>query len=302
MRYSKELVIGLTTLATIICFTWGYNFLKGKNVFKAKRDYYAFYDHVHGLEVGQPVTISGYKIGQVTEITLDVSFGGALLVGCHISKPLEINSDTKVKIYDMDIMGAKGLQLELGTSSQMAVTGDTLQGDIQISLTEQVTKQFVPIKDGTERLINVLDSTLRSITLLTQKASHLIEVNHNSISSAAEHIDTLSQTLSAQREDFEVILNNFKVFSEDLAASDVSEAISQIDETMNSLDLVLTDINSGQGSLGKLVKDGQLYTDMSASMSQLELLLEDLREHPKRYVHFSLFGRKDNAVHSDSLN
>lgn len=302
MRYSKELVIGLTTLATIICFAWGYNFLKGKNVFKAKRDYYAFYDHVHGLEVGQPVTISGYKIGQVTEITLDVSFGGALLVGFHISKPLEINSDTKVKIYDMDIMGAKGLQLELGTSSQMAVTGDTLQGDIQISLTEQVTKQFVPIKDGTERLINVLDSTLRSITLLTQKASHLIEVNHNSISSAAEHIDTLSQTLSAQREDFEVILNNFKVFSEDLAASDVSEAISQIDETMNSLDLVLTDINSGQGSLGKLVKDGQLYTDMSASMSQLELLLEDLREHPKRYVHFSLFGRKDNAVHSDSLN
>ena len=92
------------------------------------------------------------------------------------------------------------------------------------------------------------------------------------------------------------------MFSEDLAASDVSEAISQIDETMNSLDLVLTDINSGQGSLGKLVKDGQLYTDMSASMSQLELLLEDLREHPKRYVHFSLFGRKDNAVHSDSLN
>ena len=302
MKYSKELAIGLTTVATIICFTWGYNFLKGKNVFKAKRDYYAFYDHVHGLEVGQPVTISGYKIGQVTEITLDVSFGGALLVGFHISKPLEINSDTKVKIDDMDIMGAKGLQLELGTSSQMAVTGDTLQGDIQISLTEQVTKQFVPIKDGTERLINVLDSTLRSITLLTQKASHLIEVNHNSISSAAEHIDTLSQTLSAQREDFEVILNNFKVFSEELAASDVSEAISQIDETMNSLDLVLTDINSGQGSLGKLVKDGQLYTDMSASMSQLELLLEDLREHPKRYVHFSLFGRKDNAEHSDSLN
>ena len=227
---------------------------------------------------------------------------GPCWLGFIFQKPLEINSDTKVKIYDMDIMGAKGLQLELGTSSQMAVTGDTLQGDIQISLTEQVTKQFVPIKDGTERLINVLDSTLRSITLLTQKASLLIEVNHNSISSAAEHIDTLSQTLSAQREDFEVILNNFRMFSEDLAASDVSEAISQIDETMNSLDLVLTDINSGQGSLGKLVKDGQLYTDMSASMSQLELLLEDLREHPKRYVHFSLFGRKDNAVHSDSLN
>ncbi|MDB2317757.1 MlaD family protein [Flavobacteriales bacterium] len=302
MKYSKELAIGLTTVATIICFTWGYNFLKGKNVFKAKRDYYAFYDHVHGLEVGQPVTISGYKIGQVTEITFDASYGGALLVGFHISKPLDISNDTKVKIYDMDIMGAKGLQLEPGISKVMAISGDTLQGDIQISLTEQVTKQFVPIKDGTERLINVLDSTLRSITLLTQKASDLIEVNHNSISSAAEHIDTLSQTLNAQREDFEVILNNFRTFSSDLAASNVSSAISQIDETMNSLDLVLTDINTGHGSLGKLVKDGQLYTDMTASMSQLELLLEDLREHPKRYVHFSLFGRKESTAPSDTLN
>ena len=199
MRYSKELVIGITAVATIICFVWGYNFLKGKNIFTAKRDYYAFYEHVHGLEVGQPVTINGYKIGQVTEINFDVSFGGSLLVGFHISRPIDFSKDTKVEIYDMDIMGAKGLQLQPGTSDLLAVSGDTLQGDIQISLTEQVTKQFVPIKDGTERLINVLDSTLRSITLLTEKASHLIEVNHHSITNAAGNIDTLSQVLNSQR-------------------------------------------------------------------------------------------------------
>ena len=187
MRYSKELVIGLTTVAAVICFIWGYNFLKGKNIFKAKRDYYAFYEHVHGLEVGQPVTINGFKIGQVTQITFDPSYDGKLLVGFHISKPIDFGTDTKVKIYDMDIMGAKGLELELGTSNEFALTGDTLQGDIQISLTEQVTKQFVPIKDGTERLISVLDSTLKSITSLTEKASSLIEVNHKSITSAAEN-------------------------------------------------------------------------------------------------------------------
>ena len=302
MRYSKELVIGLTTVATIICFVWGYNFLKGKNVFKTKRDYFAFYDHVHGLEVGQPVTISGYKIGQVTEITFDVAYEGALLVGFHISKPLEISKDTRVKIYDMDIMGAKGLQLEPGTSSELAVSGDTLQGDIQISLTEQVTKQFVPIKDGTERLITVLDSTLRSITILTQKASNLIEQNHHGISSAVEHIDTLSRALNAQRKDFEVIMDNLKDFSADVADADVSKTISQVDETMNSLNHVLTDIHSGQGSLSKLVKDDGLYMEMTESMSQLEWLLKDLREHPKRYVHFSLFGRKDSPTPSDSIN
>jgi len=300
MRYSKELVIGITTVATIICFVWGYNFLKGKNIFTTKRDYYAFYEHVHGLEVGQPVTINGYKIGQVTEINFDVSYGGSLLVGFHISRPIDFSKDTKVEIYDMDIMGAKGLQLQPGTSDVLAVSGDTLQGDIQISLTEQVTKQFVPIKDGTERLINVLDSTLRSITLLTEKASHLIEVNHQSITSAAGNIDTLSQALNSQRKDFEAILNNMKAFSKDLVDSDVEQTISQVDETMNNLDLVLADINSGKGSLGKLVKDGKLYMEMSESMSQLELLLEDMREHPKRYVHFSLFGRKDSPT--DTIN
>mgnify|MGYP003385853523 FL=1 len=300
MRYSKELVIGLTTVASIICFIWGYNFLKGKNIFTAKRDYYAFYEHVHGLEVGQPVTINGYKIGQVTDITFDSSFGGALLVGFHISKPLDFGVDTQVKIYDMDIMGAKGLELEVGSSSIVAVAGDTLVGDIQISLTEQVTKQFVPIKDGTERLISVLDSTLKSITSLTEKTSHLIEANHRSITSAVENIDTLSQVLNSQRKDFESILKNMSVFSKDLVESDVNGAVAQVEQTMSSLDTLLVSVNSGGGSLGKLIKDRKLYTEMSESMAQLELLLEDMRVNPKRYVHFSLFGRKSSET--DTIN
>lgn len=300
MRYSKELVIGLTTIAAVICFIWGYNFLKGKNIFTSKQDYYAFYDHVHGLEVGQSVTINGYKIGQVTDISMDSSYGGKLLVGFHISKPMDINSDSKVTIYDVDIMGAKGLQLSLGSSNILAVTGDTLEGDIQISLTEQVTKQFVPIKDGTERLISVLDSTLKSITELTDKATNLIEANHQSITSAAGNIDTLSQVLNAQRKDFEAILDNMSAFTKDLVESDVNTTIAQVDQTMQSLDTVLTNINSGRGSLGKLIKDGKFYMEMTESMTQLELLLEDMRANPKRYVHFSLFGRKETPV--DTIN
>lgn len=300
MRYSKELVIGLTAVAAIICFIWGFNFLKGKNIFKAKRDYYAFYEHVHGLEVGQPVTVSGYKIGQVTQITFDSSFDGKLLVGFHISKPFDFSDDSHVKIYDMDIMGAKGLEIEPGNSSRLAVSGDTLLGSIQISLTEQVTKQFVPIKDGTERLISVLDSTLKSITELTDKASRLIEENHNSLTSAAGNIDTLSQVLNAQRKDFEVIVDNMSKFTNDLADSDIGNTIAQVDQTMSSLDTTLTNINTGKGSLGKLIKDGKFYMEMTESMEQLEKLLEDLRTNPKRYVHFSLFGRKESL--GDTIN
>ena len=299
MKYTKELVIGITAVATIICFVWGYNFLKGKNVFTEKRDYYAFYEHVHGLQVGQPVTINGFKIGQVTEINFSQSTYGPLLVGFHISKPIDFSKDTKVEIYDMDIMGAKGLQLKPGVLKMYASPGDTLIGDIQISLTEQVTKQFVPIKDGTERLINVLDSTLKSITLLTEKASRLIDANHESITSASGNIDTLSQTFNAQRKHFEDIVNNMKSFSEQIVDSEIDQTILQVDETMSSLDLVLKDVNSGNGSLGKFIKDGDFYMDMNDSMTQLELLLKDMRENPKRYVHFSLFGRKSSS--SDTI-
>lgn len=293
MKYSKELVIGLTTFAAVICFIWGYNFLKGKNVFTPKRDYYAFYENVHGLEVGQPVTINGFKIGQVTGISFDYSFNGPLLVAFHISEPIDFTSDTKVRIYDMDIMGSKGLQVDLGTSKLMASPGDTLAGDIQISLTEQVTKQFVPIKAGTEKLVSILDSTLRSITTLTDKASLLIEANHTNLTNAVENIDTLASVFTAQREEITSILNNLNVFTEDLVKANVDEAIGTLNKTMTDLNSVIADVKSGEGSLGKLIQDDDLYSEMNETLSQLELLLLDMRENPKRYVHFSLFGRKE---------
>jgi len=296
MRQTKELIIGLSTFAALICFIWGYNFLKGKNVFTQKRDYYAFYDHVHGLEVGRPVTINGFKIGQVTDITFDASFRGKLLVDFHISEPMEFSSDSKVQIYDMDIMGAKGVELIIGSNAELAIPGDTLVGEIKISLTEQVTKQFVPIKDGTEKLISVLDSTLKSITLLTNKASELIEANHTSITNAAGNIDTLAEALNNQRKDFEIVISNLKKFSSDLVDSDVDQTVKQVGLTMKNFDSILQGIQLGEGSLGKLVKDAELYTGMTKSMTQLEALLKDMREHPKRYVHFSMFGKKESPV------
>jgi phospholipid/cholesterol/gamma-HCH transport system substrate-binding protein len=302
MKYSKELVIGITTLATITCLIGGYNFLKGKNVFSAKQEYYAFYEHVHGLEVGQPVTVNGYKIGQVTEIKFDVSFGGPLLVGFHISKPLDFGVDTKFEIYDMDIMGAKGLQMVPGKSRNIAVSGDTLLGDIKISLTEQVTKQFVPIKDGTEKLMNTIDSTLKSVTMLSENVIKLIEVNQKSISRAASNIDSLSAAFFSHRDDFMTIVTNAALFSEELASASFSDAISQANQTMHSINLILHEIHSGSGSFSKLLSSDELYYEMSSSMLQLDLLLEDLRNNPKRYVHFSIFGRKESLVDSTNLN
>tara|TARA_B110000977_G_scaffold177373_1_gene233813 strand:- start:949 stop:1851 length:903 start_codon:yes stop_codon:yes gene_type:complete len=300
MRYSKELVIGLTTFATVVCFIWGYNFLRGKNVFTQKRDYYAFYENVHGLQVGQPVTINGFKIGQVTAISFDYSFNGPLLVSFNISKAIEFTKDTKIRIYDMDIMGSKGLQVEIGTSKLMAVPGDTLSGDIKSSLTDQVTKQLFPLKEGTEKLVSVLDSTLRSITNLADKASLMIETNHSSLTNVVSNIDTLSGVFNAQRSKINSILSNLDRFSNDLAKANVNDAVANLNKTLNNLNGIVSDVNSGDGTLGKLLKKDDLYIELNRTIGALDLLLEDMRKDPKRYVHFSLFGRKNAPV--DTLN
>lgn len=296
MRYSKELVIGLTTFATVVCFIWGYNFLRGKNVFTQKRDYHAFYENVHGLEVGQPVTINGYKIGQVTSISFDYSFNAPLLVSFNISKPIEFTKDSKVRIYDMDIMGSKGLQVQIGTSNLMAVPGDTLSGDIKSSLTDRVTQQLFPIKEGTEKLVGVLDSTLHSITNLADKTSLLIETNRNSLNNVVSNIDTLSGVLSAQRNKLNSIVTNFGRFSDELAKVNVNNTVVNLNKTLSNLNGVISEVNSGNGTIGKLLKKDDLYTELNSTIGALDLLLEDMRKNPKRYVHFSLFGRKSAPV------
>lgn len=300
MRYSKELVIGLTAIITIVAFIWGFQFLKGKNVFGKKQDFFAFYDNVHGLDIGQPVTVNGYKIGQVTSIDLSDAYNGQLLVGFHISKSIDISKDSKAKIYDMDIMGAKGLQLVLGTSNQYAVSGDTIEGEIQISLTEQLTKQFVPIKAGTEKLMNILETTLESITELSDKATDLINANEQSLTNTVVSLDTLAKNLSKQKENFNTSISNFSMFSEDLAQSNIDSTILSFDATLSNVNDVLLDFKAGKGSLGKLANDESLYIKMDKSMAELEKLLQDMRENPKRYVHFSLFGKKHIPV--DTIN
>ena len=165
-------------------------------------------------------------------------------------------------------------------------------------VTEQVTKQFVPIKAGTEKLVSILDSTLRSITTLTDKASLLIEANHTNLTNAVENIDTLASVFTSQREEITSILNNLNLFTEDLVKANVDEAIGTLNKTMINFNSVIADVKSGEGSLGKLIQDDDLYSEINETIGQLELLLLDMRENPKRYVHFSLFGRKEAVADS----
>tara|TARA_A100001011_G_scaffold400376_1_gene514467 strand:+ start:1278 stop:2186 length:909 start_codon:yes stop_codon:yes gene_type:complete len=296
MKYSKELVIGLSSILTIICFIWGYNFLKGKNIFNNKTEFYALYEHVHGLETGQPVTFKGLKVGQVLNIIYEQNMNNNLLVHFNLTREISFSSDSKINIYDIDIMGSKGLEIIPGYRDDIAENGDTLVGSVKISITDQLTNEFLPIKDGTESLLKILDSTLFSIINLTDNINLFINENNNKFSSFIYNIDTLSYLILGYQSKINSTIKNLNNIIEEINNSNLTNSINKSNDILGKIDYLLNDINKGRGNLGKITKDSLLYNEVSSTLKNLKELLKDMKKNPKRYVNFSLFGRKTEIL------
>jgi len=296
MKYSKELVIGLSSILTIICFIWGYNFLKGKNIFNNKTEFYALYEHVHGLETGQPVTFKGLKVGQVLNIIYEQNMNNNLLVHFNLTREISFSSDSKINIYDIDIMGSKGLEIIPGYRDDIAENGDTLVGSVKISITDQLTNEFLPIKDGTESLLKILDSTLFSIINLTDNINLFINENNNKFSSFIYNIDTLSYLILGYQSKINSTIKNLNNIIEEINNSNLTNSINKSNDILGKIDYLLNDINKGRGNLGKIIKDSLLYNEVSSTLKNLKELLKDMKKNPKRYVNFSLFGRKTEIL------
>ena len=296
MKYSKELVIGLSSILTIICFTWGYNFLKGKNIFNNKTEFYVFYEHVHGLETGQPVTFKGLKVGQVLNIIYEQNMNNNLLVHFNLNREISFSSDSKVNIYDIDIMGSKGLEIIPGIKEDIAENTDTLIGSVKISITDQLTNEFMPIKDGTESLLKILDSTLFSIINLTDNINLFISENNNKFSSFIFNIDTLSYLILGYQSKINSTIKNLNSIIDEINNSNLKNSINKSNDILGKIDYLLSDINKGKGNLGKITKDSLLYNEVSSTLKNLKELLKDMKNNPKRYVNFSLFGRKTEIL------
>lgn len=315
MKIKKEIIIGIVFIGALGLFIWGFNFLKGFNLFKDQRVFYAEYDRVSGLARSNPVSVNGLKVGQVSDIYFAPDFSGNIIVELTIETQMPVPKNSVALIYSSDLMGSKAINLKLGNDTAYLLSGDTLLTDVEASLKEAVNQQIQPLKLKAEELILSIDSVVTVIKeIFNEKAKEnltsslaSIQQTFANLESATYNLDTLvaaqktrlsqiminlesiTTTIKNNEDNIDNILANFSTLSDSLARAKIPQTFENINKVADDIAVIVDKVNKGQGSLGMLVNDEELYQNLKGTAEQLQLLLEDVRLNPKRYVRFSLF-------------
>ena len=301
--------VGVISLLSIFLLYYGINFLKGVNVMSNARVLHSYYNEIAGLTEGNSVTIKGYKIGTITNISFDNERNNELRVEMNIEDDIQIPLNTVAKIVSLDLMGTKGVSFVLGDTTALVVSGDELIGDIEISLQDEVNAQILPLKNKTEELIGSIDSVMTVITTVLNKDAReslskslvsldetfttlsetmlivdkMVKENQENINSMMTNFSSISENLNSSNSEIKNILSNFSSFSDSLAKADILS-------TLNKIDAITYKISNGNGSLGKLVNDKELYENLKSASKELDELITDMKLHPERYVSFSIIS------------
>ena len=304
MKIKREHKTALIVITALALFIWGFNYLKGKDIFKSYHTYYAILDNVEGVVQSTPVTLKGIQIGTVDDLRFYNGIQKTMMV-LNIDSHYNFAKDSKIKVYGGNIMGGKSVAIIPGTANIMAKDGDTLPIMKMPGMFDLVNERITPLQNKLERILTSTDTLLWGINnvfnIQTQK--HLtstiadLSVTMNRLKRSSiklnEFIEQNQAHLNRSLANVDKITDNFAQLSDSLKQIKIKYLVKQINQSVAKLNTSLDKLNKGDGTMAKLMNDKKLYDNLERSTKELELLLKDLREHPKRYVHFSLWGRKD---------
>jgi len=321
----KEIKIGLLTIAALLILGWGVNFLKGHNVLKAGTTYYGVYGNVSGMNEACPIFYRGLKIGSVKNIELDPGNDDMLLVTFNITKDIEFPRNSVARIYSLDLMGTKGVEIVKGNSKEMLMPYDTIKTYVVGDLKDQLSIEMLPLKDKMEKLIVNFDSLLVDVNRLfigenMDNLEYSIKMLNKTLANTAnmtgylaksfseggeyhtimKRIDSILISLNKQTPYLDTTFTNIAGFSKKLNKVELAETLQQLNSSLKQTTDLLAGLNSGDGSMGMLLKDEQLYYNLVDASSNLNRLLMDVRHQPKKYVRFSAidFGK---TYYSDDM-
>ena len=299
---NREIKVGLIGIFSILVLFLGINYLKGLSVLNPSRYFYAKYDKIGGLQVGSDVYLHGYQVGMVSSVALLSDESKKILVEINIDKDFNIPLNSVCKIVNQDLMGSKSVNLILGNDTVFAKVGDTLMSNLEGSLQDEVSAQILPLKIKTEELIGSIDSVMTIITAVLNKDARnnlsnslqsldqtfdimrqsMVKVDHI-VDHNDEKISSIIMNLEANNQKITNILNNFSDISDHIVKSNIHNVLTSLGETSKK-------INDSKGSLGMLINDPDLYLNLEKSSKELDALITDIKENPKRYVSFSIIG------------
>lgn len=315
MKISKEFKIGFIVTISLALLYWGINFLKGKDVFSKERVFVAVYNDVAGLEKTNPITINGLHVGQVRNMNFAPDGRAKVVIELVLKNSIDIPSNSTAKIISSDLLGSKAVEITLGNSTVMAEPGDTLISDIEMSIKEEVNRQLQPLKTKAEYLMGSIDTVLTMLQSLfshdntnnfsksvksiansfenlestTETLDTLISGQRSRMENILESIDAITLNLRNNEDELNNIIHNFSSVSDTLAKIRFAQTMQHVDKTMADLSQITSKINQGEGSIGMLINNDSLYIELEKSSRELNLLLEDIRLNPKKYVRFSVF-------------
>ncbi len=304
MKLSREIKTGIIVVAGIVAFIFGLSYLKSSPLFENNKTFYAVYDNVGGLQPGTQVSINGYNVGNVTSINFKDS-SGKLLVTLSINNEFEFSKNSIAELFDTGIIGGKGVQIvPVFDKAPYAKSGDTLQSKIKPGITELVQQKLTPLQMKVEGAVSNADSLLMNVNQILddptkkQLQETIVSLNQlvKSFKGSADNLNTLldnnKMQLDSSLKNVNHITSNFSKLSDSLVNSDLSGTLTEFQTTVEKLNHILAKIERGEGSLGKLHQDDALYNNLAEASRELDLLLQDFRLNPKRYVNVSVFGKK----------
>lgn len=310
----KIIKVGLFVLVISVITVWGFGYLRNKHFFTTGNIYYAEYTDIKGLSLSGIVYMNGYKVGDVTGIKFKDPKSGKIIIEFIIDHSVIIPKGSVAQISSLDILGTRGLRIIRNSEAKASHTsGDTLSSSVETDLSEQINEQILPLKLRAEEMISSFDSVLVAVRAVFNERTRYnirrsfehIQVTLKNLESASYSMDTIitgkqsgikqiidnAESITANirenNEQLATIIQNFSDISDSLARADVAATLKKTDDAVSNLDSILQKVERGEGSLGLLIENDSLYNNLNTASEELNRLIEDIKQRPDRYLHFS---------------
>jgi len=310
LKITREVKTAVLVISGIVLFIYLYNYLKGENLFDSNITYYTKFDY-NALETSSPVTIKGNTVGKISNISYDFETG-MTIVELSVSKDLNFSKNSKIRLYELGLMGGNALSIIPGSEGEMAKSGDFLESEVEPGLIKSLSKNF-------SGLSTELDSTLKSAdSLMTNLNKVVADDSENGLKAVIAELNatlkgykvlsySVNDMITKNDENINAILENFKTISQDLSQisaqlkdANLGETVVHLDSTLVSVNNLISGMEKGEGSMGKLLKDEALYNNLVGVSKEMEELLKDIKLHPKRY--FRVLSKKEIPYQPEQEN
>lgn len=308
MKITKEAKVGLLAVSAIIILYAGFNFLKGSSIFSRTNIFYIVYDNIDGLTTSNPVTLNGLPVGRVTDIELLPEKQNHLLVSVELDKKIDVPAGTVAILADGGLLGGKVIKLQMGVSKSYLSGNDTLANAKEAGLSAILQQKAMPVLSQVDSLahnLNLvaqgfkdtgksLNSVLTTFDNTGNQLNGIVSDNRAQLAALIKNLNVLSASLAETEKGIKPLMAGASTFVDSLNALRLGQTVAGANQTLGELKQVIANLQSGKGSVGKLLNDDKLYTNLNYTIISLNQLLANFREQPKRYVNVSVFGRKSD--------